>query len=161
MAGEDARELRRAEPLTSYELVFPGDLNARGTMFGGRVVAMMDKAAGMCAARWANRLVVTASIDAIQFEAPIEQGQMIEAAARVLYVGRTSCVVRVVVTAQDLESGARVRCCAGYFNMVGLDADGRPTPLPLIPVETEDEQRDWEAGRSVHEAMLARRCWGR
>jgi len=157
MASEAKREVRRAEPLTSYELVFPGDMNARGTMFGGKVVAMMDKAAGMCVGRWANRLVVTASIDAIQFEAPIQQGQMIEAAARVLYVGRTSCVVRVAVTAHDLQSGARVRCCAGYFNMVGLDSDGRPTPLPLIPVESEEEQRDWEAGRAVHEAMLARR----
>jgi acyl-CoA hydrolase len=157
MAAMSSVKIKPAEPLTMYEIVFPGDLNANGTMFGGKVVAMMDICAGLCASRWSNRPVVTASIDAIQFCQPLRQGQMVECRAEVAYVGRTSCVVRVRVTGEDLSNGDRFHCCAGWFNMVGMDAHGRPVPLPQIPVEDEAAKTLWEQGKEIKEAMLARR----
>ena len=132
-------------------------LTDHGTMFGGLVVALMDKCAGLCVARWSGRVSVTASIDAIQFKTPIRQGQMVEAVARVIFVSRTSCVVRVQVFAHNLQAGLKEFCCEGYFNMVGIDPDGHPALLPLIPHETPEEQADWEHGAEIHAAMLARR----
>ena len=146
-----------AEPLTMYEIVFPGDLNANGTMFGGKVVAMMDVCAGLCASRWANRPVVTASIDAIQFCQPLRQGQMVECRAQIAYVGRTSCVARVLVTGEDLSNGDRFHCCEGWFSMVAMDAHGRPAPMPQLPVAGDEAQKLWDLGREIKEAMLKRR----
>lgn len=151
------RETRPAENLNMFELVFPSDLNAHGTMFGGRVVALMDKCAGLCVGRWSRRTPVTASIDAIQFGIPIRQGQMVEIEARVVYVGNTSCVVRVEVHAQELQSADRFFCCEGYFTMVCLDSSGTPVTLPQIPVESAAEQREWETAKEIKERMLARR----
>lgn len=157
MAEMAERAVKRAEPLTTFEQVFPSDLNPHGTMFGGLVVALMDKCAGLCVARWSGRVSVTASIDAIQFKTPIRQGQMVEAVARVIFVSRTSCVVRVQVFAHNLQAGLKEFCCEGYFNMVGIDPDGHPALLPLIPHETPEEQADWEHGAEIHAAMLKRR----
>ena len=157
MDNDNNREERRAEPLTMYELVFPSDLNSHGTMFGGRVMAQMDKCAGMCVRRWAHLTPVTASIDAIQFCAPIHQGQMVETTARVVYVGRTSCMVKVAVYADDTETGAKHFCCEGYFTMVGVDADGKPGMLPTFPVESAEEKAEWEIAAKIKQAMLERR----
>jgi len=156
-----SRETRTPEDLRMYEQVFPSDLNAHGSMFGGKVVALMDKCAGMCVGRWSRRTPVTASIDAIQFGIPIRQGQMIEIVSRLVYVGNSSCVARVEVYAQEIQSADRFYCCEGYFTMVCLDSGGRPVQLPLIPLETDEDRREWEIGKEIKERMLARREAGR
>jgi acyl-CoA hydrolase len=155
--GGTSREIRRAEPLTMYELVFPSDLNPHGAMFGGKVVALMDKCAALCVARWFRRPVVTASIDTIQFIAPIRQGQMIEVASRIAYVGRTSCIVKVSVHGHDLSSGDVFPCCDGYFSVVGTDMHGKPAMLPMIPLETEAERHGWAQAERIRADMLRRR----
>lgn len=157
MTGENQHEIRAAEPLTMFELVFPGDLNSHGTMFGGKVLAQMDKCAGMCVRRWCHQTPVTASIDAIQFCTPIHQGQMVETRAYVVYVGRTSCMVKVTVYADDTTTGDRHFCCEGYFTMVGVDAAGRPTALPRIPLDSAEQREEWEAAEQIKQAMLKRR----
>jgi acyl-CoA hydrolase len=151
------REVRPAKPLTMYELIFPSDLNSHGTMFGGKVIALMDKCAGMCVGVWTHRIPVTASIDAIQFINPIHQGQMVEINARIVFVGRTSCIAKVQVTAHDLPSGDEHFCCEGYFGMVGLDSNNRPVELPLIPIESEQDQYEWERAEKIKQVMLERR----
>jgi acyl-CoA hydrolase len=149
--------MRAAEPLTMHEIVFPSDLNPHGTMFGGKVVAVMDICATLCASRWSNRPVVTASIDAIQFSAPIRQGQMIEVEARMVYVGRTSCVARVEVRAEDLRTGDRFDCCEGFFNIVAVDAYGKPVMMPDLLIETDAQRREWELAKEMKDQLLARR----
>jgi acyl-CoA hydrolase len=157
MKAQREREVRRAEPLSMFEQVFPSDLNHHGTMFGGRVVALMDMAAGMCVGRWSNRTPVTACIDAIQFGTPIHQGQMVEIRARIVHVGCTSCIVSVTVSAHDMHSGDDFFCCEGFFSMVSIDAHGKPVVLPLIPVETEDEKLEWAKGAQIRERMIQQR----
>ena len=151
------REIRRAEPLETFEVVFPHDLNPMNTMFGGAVVALMDKAAGIVVSRWARRNAVTASIDAIQFQTPLRQGQLVQIMAEVVYVGRSSCVARVDVWSNDIATGDRCFCCEGYFTMVSLDGNFRPVPLPLIPVETDEQKQEWENARQIKQQMLQRR----
>ena len=114
----------------TLELVFPNDTNAHGTIFGGTLVAWMDKAAAYAAIRRARNAVVTAAIESITFEVPIRQGELVELFAKVERVGRTSMRVRVEVNREDPLDGSRQLCTVGYFTMVAVDAQGRPTPVP-------------------------------
>jgi acyl-CoA hydrolase len=112
------------------ESVFPTDTNPRGRLFGGQLVAWMDKAAGYAAIRRARNPVVTASIEQITFQVPVEQGDLVELVARVESVGRTSLRVRVDVHREDPVSGDRELCTVGHFTLVSVDEHGRPIPVP-------------------------------
>lgn len=153
----ESREVRPAEPLATYHMVFPEDLNSNGIMFGGKVVALMDMCAGMCVGRWSRRPCVTASIDAIQFKAPVRQGQMVEVMARIVYVGNTSCMAHCRVLAHNHVTGDACFTCEGYFTMVCPDENGRPVSLPAIPVETAQQRADWETASEIKQQLLARR----
>ncbi len=112
------------------EFVFPSDTNHLGTLYGGTLMAWMDKAAGVAGLRRAgSTAVVTAAVDGLAFRVPIHHGELVELVARVESVGRTSMTVRVEAHREDPASGARELCTAGTFTMVAVDADGRPTPV--------------------------------
>lgn len=112
------------------EFVFPSDTNHLGTLYGGTLMAWMDKAAGVAGLRRAGSTgVVTAAVDGLAFRVPIHHGELVELVARVESVGRTSMSVRVEAHREDPASGARELCTAGTFTMVAIDADGRPTPV--------------------------------
>jgi acyl-CoA hydrolase len=115
---------------TLLESVFPTDTNPQGTLFGGQLVAWMDKAAGIAAMRRARRTVVTAAIENITFKVPIYVGDLVELDARVVSVGRTSLQVEVEVVREDPFSAQRMPCTVGRFTMVALDDEHRPTPVP-------------------------------
>lgn len=153
---------RRAEEARAANYVFPNDTNHLGTMFGGRVLQLMDQTGAIAASRYARAIVVTAAMEAITFEYPIRQGMIIEAVARVVYTGRTSTVVRVEVFAENPEAGMgeRVRATTGYLTFVALDAAGRPTPVPPLLVETEDEQAAHAAAEQMRHVAEERRAAG-
>lgn len=116
------------------ETVFPQDTNPQGNLFGGQLVAWMDKSAGIAAMRHARRTVVTAQIDRISFKVPVHVGNLVTLDARVVSVGRTSMKVEVVVTREGVYGTDNQLTTVGHFTMVAVDADGRPTPvLPLDP----------------------------
>lgn len=117
---------------TLLESVFPTDTNPQGTLFGGQLVAWMDKAAGIAAMRQARRTVVTAAIENISFKVPIQVGDLVELKARVVSVGRTSMVVEVEVFREGPFGADRELCTIGRFTMVALDEDRRPTPVPRL-----------------------------
>jgi acyl-CoA hydrolase len=117
------------------ESVFPTDTNSQGNLFGGTLLAWMDKVAGYAAIRRARRPVVTAAIERVSFEVPIRQGEMVVLDAEVERVGRTSMAVRVDVFREDPFDGARERCTVGHFAMVAIGPDGRPTPIDPAPDE--------------------------
>jgi acyl-CoA hydrolase len=154
---ESSREIRPAEPLSTFHMVFPQDLNSNGIMFGGKVIALMDMSAGMCVGRWARRACVTASVDAIQFKAPVRQGQMLQVSARIVYVGNTSCMVLCRVTAHNHVTGDACFTCEGYFTMVCPDENGRPVTLPTIPVSSDEQQAEWDSAHIIKETLLSRR----
>jgi acyl-CoA hydrolase len=112
------------------EFVFPSDTNHLGTLYGGTLMAWMDKAAAVAGLRRSgSSAVVTVAVEAPEFRVPIHHGELVELVARVESVGRTSMKVRVEAHREDPASGARELCTAGTFTMVAIDDDGRPTPV--------------------------------
>jgi acyl-CoA hydrolase len=137
--------------------VMPTDANGLGTAFGGIVMQWTDLAAAMSAMRHARLPVVTASIDQLTFLAPIRIGQMAILTAHVTAVFGTSMEVEVEVVSEDPRTGERRRCCDAFLTFVALGPDGRPTRVPPLRVETEEERRRERAARVRREARLALR----
>ena len=115
-----------------WEIVFPDDANHLGTLFGGRALAWMDKAAFIAATRYARRTVVTARSEQVDFHVPVRQGQLVELVARIAGVGRSSMQVEVALHTEDPHAGTRHLCTRGRFVMIALDANGRPAPVPAL-----------------------------
>lgn len=111
------------------EIVFPEQANHYGTLFGGTALNLMSKAAAIAAARRAGKSVVMASSDKVDFHMPVAVGQLVELCARVERVGRSSMTVSVKVIAETIGKCDRKVAMQGSFEMVAVDADGRPTPI--------------------------------
>lgn len=114
------------------DIVFPGDTNHHNTLFGGTALSHMDKVAFVAATRYGRRNFVTASCDRIDFNAPAEQGNIVDFKAQVCHVGSRSLRVQVDMFAEGLDSSDRILCTRGVFNMVSPDKE----KAPLIPLNT-------------------------
>lgn len=117
---------------TLIDIVFPGQTNHTGTLFGGEALAMMDKAAFVVASRYSRRNVVTARADRSDFSVAIQVGRLVEVEATVVETGRSSMSVEVKLFAEDLLTGDRHLATKGRFVMVALDAHGRSTKVPAL-----------------------------
>jgi acyl-CoA hydrolase len=111
------------------EIIFPEQANHYGTLFGGNALSLMGKAAFVAATRRARCAVVMATSDKVQFHEPVRVGELVELTARVDRVGRSSMTVTVEVVAEALVTGRRRTAMQGSFEMVAVDATGKPTPV--------------------------------
>lgn len=148
---------KKAETIRSWEMVFPNDTNPHGTMFGGQVMAIMDKIAGIAAGRYAGKTVVTASTEAIVFKRPIRVGDRIQICARVVWVGRTSMSVKVDVYNEDPISNETLHCTTARFNFVALDRDGHPVRVAPLLIDSEEDRRQYELAEFVINQALERK----
>jgi acyl-CoA hydrolase len=127
------------------ELVFPGDTNHHGTLFGGAGLARMDRIAFIAATRHGRVPFVTASVDRVDFQAPARVGELVELSARVTRVGRKSMTVEVEMIAEGLINSERRLCTRGNFSMVAVPenraSDWRLPPLPDVPAVEEPNMR--------------------
>lgn len=123
------------------ELMMPQDANNLGHVFGGVVLAMMDKVAAIAAFRHSRTNVVTASIDRVDFREPIRIGDLVVMKASVNFAGRTSMEVGVRVEAEDLLSGTRRHTNSCYLTFVAIDRNGRPVEVPELRPETDEDKR--------------------
>ena len=117
-------------PIVLLEEIFPGDTNPYGTAFGGKIVALMDRAAGLAASRYANRHFVTASMEGVRFDAPIRQGEIAEVEARVVYTSSRAVGIQVRVRALEKTAWERRPCGEGVLFMVSVDEAGKAQPVP-------------------------------
>jgi len=134
------------------DLMFPPDANMHGTVFGGKVLQIVDKAASVCAMRHAGKPVVTVAMERVEFLVPIRVGTFLIAQARVHHVGRTSMEIGVEVYAEDMPGGNRQHTNSCSVTMVAVDGQGRPTGVPGLLVETPDEKERWAAAERRREA---------
>ena len=148
--------VRQSQHETS-EIMMPQHANNLGHVFGGIVLAMMDKAAAVAAIRHARKPVVTASIDRVDFREPIHVGDLVVMKASVNYVGRTSMEVGVRVEAEDMLSGRRRHTNSCYLTFVAVDRQGRPVAVPDLVPESEDEIRRGNAAAARRQRRLEER----
>jgi acyl-CoA hydrolase len=139
------------------ELALPNDANGHGNVLGGKVMHLVDLAAAMAAMRHARRPVVTASVDSLHFLHPVLIGELIILRSSVNRVFHTSMEAGVYVTTENLMTGERLHTCSAYLTFVALDKDGKPTPIPPVIPETEEEKRRYREAAERREYRLARR----
>jgi acyl-CoA hydrolase len=156
-ADKPKPEPKHAEDLRTWDLVFPNDANPYGSMFGGRLMGLMDKAGALAGAGYAGHIVTTASVEAMDFKSPIYVGDAVELVARVVRVGNTSLVVRVDAYSQNPLTHPRRHCTTAHFTFVALDPSGRPTPVPPLLLETDEDRREWEVAGIIQNKARMRR----
>lgn len=126
------------------ELMMPQHANIMGNVFGGVILALVDRVAAVCAIRHARRQCVTVSVDKVDFREPIHVGELITAFSRVNYAGKTSMEVGVRIIAENVLTGEKRHTNSCYVTYVALDDNGRPTEVPPIVPVTADEKRRFE-----------------
>jgi len=144
----------RASAVEMNELVLPTYANALGTIFGGQIMAWIDVCAALAAMRHAGTQCVTASMDALDFIAPIEVGHVVNLRAMVNYVGRTSMEVGVRVEAGDPISATRTHAASAYLTFVALGPDRKPVKVRELLLETADERLRAAEARTRREQRL-------
>lgn len=134
----------RESAVETRYLLMPQQANPQGTAFGGAIVAWIDMVAAMVAQRHCGKEVVTASIDSLNFREPIRVGDHVVLKASINYVGRSSMEVGVQVSKEDPYGGDKLISTTAYLTFVALDENKRPTTVPPILPETEEEKRRYE-----------------
>ena len=117
------------------------DANSAGYVHGGTVMKLCDEVAGLAAVRHSRCRVVTAGVDRMTFQEPIHIGELVTFTASVNAAWRTSMEVGVRVTAENVRTGEKRHTNSAYLTMVALDDEGRPTPVPELACETDEERR--------------------
>ncbi len=131
-----------ASQTTMTELMMPNMANMLGNVFGGVILALVDRAAAVAAIRHAGGPCVTVSVDKVDFREPIHVGELVIARASVNYVGRTSMEVGVRIEAEHVPSGKRRHTNSCYLTFVAIDEHERPRAVgPVVPESDEDERR--------------------
>ncbi|MFG6113939.1 acyl-CoA thioesterase [Halobacillus sp. MO56] len=121
--------------------VLPPDTNSHGTLFGGKLMAYIDDVAAISATRHCRKPVVTASIDSVDFLEPVFEGDTICLVSYVTWTHNTSMEVFVKAITENLLSGERKVCTTAFVSMVAVDENNRPTPVP--PVRPESDEEKW------------------
>ena len=124
---------------TITELMIPSYANFGGKIHGGILLSLMDKVAYACASKHASTYCVTVSVDNVEFLQPVEVGELVSLHASVNYVGRTSLIIGIRVEAQNVKLGTIKHTNSSYFTMVAKGDDDRPTMVPELVLETNEE----------------------
>jgi len=122
----------------------PDHANHYGTLFGGFLMSWIDMIAVMVAQRHCGREAVTASVDRLNFIAPILVGDHVLLKASVNYTGRSSMEIGVQVSKENPYTGVSVRATTAYLTFVALDENKRPSAIPPVLPETEIEKKRFQ-----------------
>ncbi len=139
------------------DLVLPPDTNHHDTIFGGKVMAYVDKIACIAATRHCRKAVVTASMDNFDFHASIKTGEAINLKAYVTFTHKTSMEVYVQVEGENLLTGERRVTARAFLTFVALDEQGKPTLVPKLVPETEEEKQEYKLAQERYEERMKRR----
>jgi acyl-CoA hydrolase len=156
-AGSDAVPPKSPRESASVlgESMMPDQLNNNGTVFGGAILALVDKVGGVVARRHARLPVVTVSIDRVEFREPIYAGEYVVARGRMAAAGRTSMDILVTVEAENLMTGVKRNTNRCWLTFVALGPDGRPAPVPSLAVENDEDRRLRDLAARRRERRLA------
>jgi uncharacterized protein (TIGR00369 family) len=154
MTETNAPKPIRASRVTLSQLMHPEHANLLGNVHGGWIMKLVDEAGALACMRHAQKKVVTVAIDSMTFRQPIRIGDLIILNAEVTYTGRTSMEAEVQVLAENPITGERTHTNNAYLVYVALDDEGKPTSVPPLKAETDDEKRKMEQAKERQERRL-------
>jgi acyl-CoA hydrolase len=135
-----------SESLTTLtDLVLPSETNPLNNLFGGELLARMDRAASITARRHSRRVAVTASVNHVAFNQAIPLGSVVTVEAKVSRSFRSSMEIFIDVWVEDRESGIKTKANEAIYTFVAVDDTGRPVEVPQIIPETELEKQRFDA----------------
>lgn len=144
------QKFARESLTTMTEMTFPNHTNGLNNLMGGWLMYWMDIVSAIAGQRHANSVVVTASVDNISFAEPIRLGDVVTLQAKVTRAFNTSMEVYIEAWAEDIPEGRKISTNKAFFTFVALDADGKPTRVPEVIPETDEE-------KALYESALRRR----
>jgi uncharacterized protein (TIGR00369 family) len=143
-----------ASRITISQLMHLEHANLLGNVHGGWIMKLADEAGALSCMRHAQKKVVTVAIDSMTFRQPIRLGDLVILNSEVTYTGRTSMEVTVEVVAENPFTGERLHTNTAYLVYVALDDEGRPTGVPPVKAETEEDRRKMEQAQQRQERRL-------
>lgn len=123
------------------ELMLPSRSNFNGKIHGGYILSLLDQIAFACASKHSRVYCVTASVDTVDFLAPIEIGELVTMKASVNYVGKSSMVIGIRVESENIQTGLVKHCNSSYFTMVAKDESGKSVAVPGLILENDHDVR--------------------
>lgn len=125
---------------TLTDLVLPSETNPLNNLFGGELLARMDRAASIAARRHCRRITVTASVNHVAFNKSIPLGSVVTVEAKISRAFSTSMEIYLDVWVEDRESGNRSKANEAIYTFVAVDDTGRPVEVPPVIPETDLEK---------------------
>jgi PAS domain S-box-containing protein len=144
---ERARKEVSASQTETIALMTPDMSNFGGSVHGGHVLRLVDQIAYACSSLYSGHYCVTRSVDQVNFRVPVRVGQLLSLKARINYVGRTSMEVGVRAETRDLKTGLVQHTNSCYLTMVALGEDGRPTEVPELVCNSNEDRRRFLEGK--------------
>jgi len=141
------------EPVVLLNEVFPGHTNSMDTLYGGRLMSIMDTAAGMVSSKFAHSEFVTVSVDSLKFRRPAYQGDIIRTTSKVVWTSPHTTGVHVVSCRLSRSAWEGEEICSGFFFMVAVDSDMQPTSVPQFSPVTNEEKELWTRAQAARDAM--------
>lgn len=140
------------EPRTAFQsktimtdMVLPSETNPINNLFGGELLARMDRAASIAARRHSSRIVVTASVNHVAFNRAVPLGSVVTIEAKVSRAFNSSMEVYMDVWIEDRESGECIKANEAIYTFVAVDDKGKPTKVPDLLPETALEKERYDA----------------
>jgi len=127
------------------DLVLPSETNPLNNLFGGELLARMDRAASIAARRHSRRIVVTASVNHVAFNKMIPLGSVVTVEAKISRAFKTSMEIFIDVWVEDRESGICSKANEAIYTFVAVDEQGQPVPVPQVVPESDDEKQRYDA----------------
>ena len=128
----------------STDLVLPNETNHYGKMFGGELLARMDRVGTIAAVRHSGCVVVTAAVNSVSFNKIIPQGSVVTVEASLSRAFTSSMEVYIDVWVEDSVSGERVKSNEAIYTFVALNEEGKPVSVPEVIPETPLEKERYE-----------------
>jgi acyl-CoA hydrolase len=135
-------------------IMMPMDANNSGNVFGGAILRLIDEVGSVVALKHARTNVVTASVDRMDFYSPVYIGDMLRLNASINFVHRTSMEVGVRVEAENPFTGEVRHTGTSFLTYVGPDRNRKPTPVPALKLETDEDKRRWAEAQERRKARL-------
>ncbi len=126
------------------DLVLPGETNYLDNLFGGELLARMDRACSISARRHSRRIVVTASVNHVVFSKAVPVGSVVTLEAKVSRAFKSSMEIYVDVWIEDRQSGKKTKVNEGIYTFVAVDETGKPVQIPQLIPETKLEKVRFE-----------------